>query len=170
MRTVLRPPTSSISSVSSAGDSAGGCLSLSLVQLGILAVMAAATYVLVGVTLKSTLSALGLKNATLGMLASLAVKGSIPGPRDTALRFRLEGSVEILEDGITVRYTPPLNFVGTASFEYEAEVAELLGIPPTVTQVCLLPVAYYTGDSFSEVPRRPAREVTYLNRWKAPID
>jgi hypothetical protein len=32
---------------------------------------------------------LGLKDATLGMLASLAVKGSIPGPMDTAFRFRL---------------------------------------------------------------------------------
>ena len=58
----------------------------------------------------------------------------------------------------------------TFHLEYESEVAELLGIPPTVTQVCLLPVAYYTGDSFSPAPRRPAREVTYLNRWKAPVD
>jgi nitroreductase len=58
----------------------------------------------------------------------------------------------------------------TFHLEYEAEVAELLGIPPTVTQVCLLPVAYYTGDSFSPAPRRPAREVTYLNRWKTPVD
>ena len=58
----------------------------------------------------------------------------------------------------------------TFHLEHEAEVAELLGIPPTVTQVCLLPVGYYTGDSFSPAPRRPAREVTYLNRWKAPVD
>jgi len=58
----------------------------------------------------------------------------------------------------------------TFHLEYEAEVAELLGIPPTVTQVCLLPVGYYTGDSFSPAPRRPAREVTFLNRWKQPVD
>ena len=57
----------------------------------------------------------------------------------------------------------------TFHLEYEAEVAELLGIPPTVTQVCLLPVAYYTGDSFTPAPRRPAREVTYLNRWRNPL-
>jgi len=58
----------------------------------------------------------------------------------------------------------------TFHLEYEAEVAELLGIPSSVTQVCLLPVAYYTGDSFSPAPRRPAREITYLNRWKSPVD
>jgi nitroreductase len=58
----------------------------------------------------------------------------------------------------------------TFHLEHEAEVAELLGIPPSVTQVCLLPVAYYTGDTFTPAPRRPAAEVTYLNRWKAPVE
>jgi nitroreductase len=53
---------------------------------------------------------------------------------------------------------------------HEREVAELLGIPDTVTQVALLPVAYYTGGDFTPAPRRPAREITYLNRWKAPVD
>jgi nitroreductase len=57
----------------------------------------------------------------------------------------------------------------TFHLEHEAEVAELLGIPPSVTQVCLLAVGYYTGDSFSPAPRRPAAEVTYLNRWKQPV-
>lgn len=57
----------------------------------------------------------------------------------------------------------------TFHLEHEAEVAELLGIPETVTQVCLLAVGYYTGDSFSPAPRRPATEVTYLNRWKSPV-
>lgn len=58
----------------------------------------------------------------------------------------------------------------TFHLEHEADVADVLGIPPTVTQVCLLPVAYYTGDTFSPAPRRPAREVTYLNRWKQPVE
>jgi len=49
---------------------------------------------------------------------------------------------------------------------HEQQVAELLGIPDTVTQVALLPVGYYTGDSFRPAPRRPAREITYFNRWK----
>ncbi len=58
----------------------------------------------------------------------------------------------------------------TFHLEHEAEVAELLGIPPSVTQVCLLAVGYYTGDSFSPAPRRPASDITYLNRWKAPVE
>jgi len=58
----------------------------------------------------------------------------------------------------------------TFHLEHEAEIAELLGIPPTVTQVCLLPVAYYTGDTFTPAPRRPVREVTFLNRWKQPVE
>lgn len=57
----------------------------------------------------------------------------------------------------------------TLHLEHEHDVAELLGIPPTVTQVCLLAVGYYTGDSFTPAPRRPAREVTYLNQWKQPV-
>lgn len=57
----------------------------------------------------------------------------------------------------------------TFHLEHEAAVAELLGIPPTVTQVCLLAVGYYTGDTFTAAPRRAAREVTYLNEWKLPV-
>jgi nitroreductase len=52
----------------------------------------------------------------------------------------------------------------------EAEAAELLGVPPDVAQVALLPVAFYTGDTFERAPRRPAAEVTYLNRWGQPAD
>jgi nitroreductase len=57
----------------------------------------------------------------------------------------------------------------TFHLEHEMEIAELLGIPPSVTQVCLLPVAFYTGESFSPAPRRPAGDVTYLNEWKQPV-
>jgi nitroreductase len=47
----------------------------------------------------------------------------------------------------------------------EAEVGQLLGIPDTVTQVAMLPVGYYTGDTFSVTPRRPAEEITFIDRW-----
>lgn len=53
----------------------------------------------------------------------------------------------------------------TLHLDSEAEVGELLGIPNTVTQVALLPVGYYTGDSFSVTPRRPAAEITFIDRW-----
>ncbi len=53
----------------------------------------------------------------------------------------------------------------TLHLAYEQEVAALLGIPETVTQAALLPVAYYTGDDFQPAKRRPAREVTYWDGW-----
>jgi nitroreductase len=56
----------------------------------------------------------------------------------------------------------------TLHLEYEEEAADLLGIPHTVSQVALLPVAYYTGDDFKRATRRPAAEVTYFNGWKQP--
>jgi nitroreductase len=48
----------------------------------------------------------------------------------------------------------------------EAEAAELLGIPATVHQVALLPVAKFTGDSFKPGRRRPVEEITYWDGWK----
>jgi nitroreductase len=57
----------------------------------------------------------------------------------------------------------------TFHLAHEQQVAELLGIPATVTQVALLPVAYYTGDTFHPAPRRPAAEITNINRWKQTI-
>lgn len=57
----------------------------------------------------------------------------------------------------------------TFHLAHEERVAEILGIPATVTQIALLPVAFYTGESFTPAPRRPAHEITYANRWKAPV-
>lgn len=54
----------------------------------------------------------------------------------------------------------------TLHLVYEKEAAALLGIPDTVTQCALLPVAYYTGDDFKPAQRQPATKVTYFNAWK----
>jgi len=54
----------------------------------------------------------------------------------------------------------------TLHLHYEREVGELLGIPDTVTQLALVPTAYYTGNTFRPGERRPAEEVTYWNTWK----
>jgi len=54
----------------------------------------------------------------------------------------------------------------TLHLAYEQEAAELLGIPDTVTQTLLIPVAYYTGTDFKPAPRKPIEEVTYFNGWK----
>jgi nitroreductase len=48
----------------------------------------------------------------------------------------------------------------------EQEVAELLGIPPTVTQAALFPVAYTIGTDFRPAKRPPAETVTFWNGWQ----
>jgi nitroreductase len=54
----------------------------------------------------------------------------------------------------------------TLHLAYEREAGELLGIPDTVTQVALIPVAYYTGTDFRPADRKPVDEVTYWNAWR----
>ena len=48
----------------------------------------------------------------------------------------------------------------------ERAAAELLGIPETVTQVALLPVAYTIGAEFQPAARRPVTDVAYWNAWR----
>ncbi|MGH9118071.1 MAG: nitroreductase family protein [Acidimicrobiales bacterium] len=54
----------------------------------------------------------------------------------------------------------------TLHLAYEDEAAELLGLPNTVTQMALIPVAYYTGTDFRPAGRRPIEEITYFNGWR----
>jgi len=64
-------------------------LSMELWQHGVLLVMMAVTWVVLGFQFRTTLPGLDIVSGTLAMIASLGVKGSIPGPMDTAFRFRL---------------------------------------------------------------------------------
>lgn len=47
----------------------------------------------------------------------------------------------------------------------EQQVAELLDIPATVTQVALFPVAYTIGTDFRPASRPPPQTVTFWNTW-----
>jgi len=47
----------------------------------------------------------------------------------------------------------------------EREVGELLGIPDTVTQAALFPVAYTIGTDFRPASRPPAESITFWNSW-----
>ncbi len=51
----------------------------------------------------------------------------------------------------------------TIHLHKEKEMAELLGIPPTYTQVGLFPVAYTIGTDFKPALRRPAADVSSWN-------
>ena len=48
---------------------------------------------------------------------------------------------------------------------HEKDAAKVLGIPDTVTQAVLIPVAYYKGTDFKPAKRLPARERTHWNTW-----
>jgi nitroreductase len=48
---------------------------------------------------------------------------------------------------------------------HEQEAAELLGIPDDHTQVALIPLAYYTGDTFSAADRPPPDTITHWDTW-----
>jgi nitroreductase/uncharacterized protein YciI len=47
----------------------------------------------------------------------------------------------------------------------EREVGELLGIPDSVMQVALLPVAHLTGGELHPAARPPVERITYWNGW-----
>jgi nitroreductase len=49
----------------------------------------------------------------------------------------------------------------------EADVASLLGIPDTMTQVALFPVAYTVGTDFKRAQRPPAEAISYFDTWGA---
>ncbi|SOJ55505.1 5,6-dimethylbenzimidazole synthase [Mycobacterium simulans] len=51
----------------------------------------------------------------------------------------------------------------------EQEVAEVLGIPATVTQAALFPVAYTIGANFRPATRPPVETITYWNTWEQPV-
>ena len=54
----------------------------------------------------------------------------------------------------------------TAHLSYEKDAAEILGIPyDRVTQVALLPTAFFTGESFRPALRRPLAEVLHIDGW-----
>jgi nitroreductase len=53
----------------------------------------------------------------------------------------------------------------TLHLRYEQEAARLLGLPASLTQAALLPVAYFLGDEFQPAKRTPTIERTSWNGW-----
>lgn len=53
----------------------------------------------------------------------------------------------------------------TVHLKQAEEAAQLLGLPDTVNQCVLLPVAYYTGTGFKVAPRISAKEMTHWDTW-----
>ena len=53
----------------------------------------------------------------------------------------------------------------TLHLMFERDAAQLLGVPDTVTQTALLPVAHYTGGDFKPAKRLPAEGRTHWEAW-----
>ncbi|MEE3849191.1 nitroreductase family protein [Gordonia sp. LSe1-13] len=53
----------------------------------------------------------------------------------------------------------------TLHLAYEKEIAEILGIPSTVHQGVLLPVAYTKGTDFKPAGRKPLDDILHINGW-----
>jgi nitroreductase len=53
----------------------------------------------------------------------------------------------------------------TLHLAHEQQISKLLGIPDTVTQTALLPVAWFKGREFQKAKRIPARELTSWDSW-----
>ena len=53
----------------------------------------------------------------------------------------------------------------TLHLSYDKEVSELLGIPDTMLQIALLPVAYTKGTDFKPAKRPSADEITHWEQW-----
>jgi len=86
-----------------------------------------------------------------GVLAQASVYGSIlPATWSLMLAFRARG--------LGSAWT-------TLHLMFEQEAATLLGVPATVTQTALLPVAYFSGADFKPAKRLPARDAISWNRW-----
>lgn len=98
------------------------------------------------------------------------VLGRVDAPGGTADWAGLLGSIfpAVWSFQLALRSRGLGSVLTTLHLYREAEAARVLGIPDTVTQVALLPVAYSTGEGFKPAARRPAAEVTYWNSWKSP--
>ena len=54
----------------------------------------------------------------------------------------------------------------TAHLSFEREAATVLDIPyEKITQVALIPTAFYTGRDFAPALRTPVAEVLHFDRW-----
>ena len=81
-----------------------------------------------------------------------------PGLFDSGIQSAWSFNLALRSRGLGTVYATMLN-------EKRDEVADLLGIPPGITTLVCFPVAYTKGTDFNPVPRRPASEITYFDRW-----
>lgn len=92
---------------------------------------------------------------------------SAPPPYPNAVAAPLYGSIypAVWSFQLAARARGLGTCLTTLHLHRESEVAEALAIPDGVIQAGLLPVAYYTGDTFSPAERPPPQTITRFNTW-----
>jgi len=81
-----------------------------------------------------------------------------PGLFDSVIQSAWSFNLALRARGLGTTWTTLLN----ANVD---ELADVLGIPEGVTTIVTFPVAHTVGADFHPVSRRPAREITYFDRW-----
>ena len=59
--------------------------------------------------------------------------------------------------------------ITTLHLHAEKEVAEILGIPDSATQIALLPIGHTIGTEFKFAERKSVDAVAFLNSWNHPL-
>ena len=81
-----------------------------------------------------------------------------PGLFDSVIQSVWSFCVALRARGLGTAWT-------TAILARGDDLADVLGVPEGTTQIAMIPVAYTVGTDFRRVPRRPAREITYIDRY-----
>lgn len=103
-----------------------------------------------------------LQNAPVLILACLKTEGTAPGITMGSSIYPAVQNILLAARGLGIGST-----LTTIHRFRDSQVKELLGIPPGVETAALIPLGYPLGK-FGRPPRKPASEVTYLDRWGQP--
>ena len=104
-----------------------------------------------------------LHEAPVLILACLNTEGAAPGITMGSSIYPAVQNILLAARGLGMGST-----LTTIHRFRDSQVKELLGIPPGVETAALIPLGYPLGK-FGPPPRKPVREVTYVDRWgKAP--
>jgi len=95
------------------------------------------------------------------------LKGKLPDGVPSAMAAGFFGSMfpAIWSFQLALRSRGLGSALTTLHLFQEAEAAKLLGIPDTVCQIALLPVAYTVGTNFKHATRPGPETITHFNSW-----
>ena len=103
------------------------------------------------------------------MIILACVEGRLVEPIPRALAASLYGSIfpAVWSLQLALRSRGIGSSITTSHIWYEAEVAEILGLPDDIEQVAFMPVAYFTGATFRPANRLPTETFVHWDSWDA---